>query len=186
MAVLVVLVPLALIGLWLAVEVVRVFNRLVASRNACSSALSGIDVQLTKRHDLIPNVARAVAGYAAHEKATLAAVTEARSAAVAALRTPASEPAEARLEQAVGALLGLAEAYPALRADDNFLHLQKTLAEIEEQLAAARRAFNAHVLVLNNLVEQFPSSIVAGAMGFGQREFFAAATEERTSPRVTP
>jgi LemA protein len=177
-----VIAALALAGLlWF---VARLFNRLVAARNACGSARSGIDVQLVKRHDLIPNVARAVAGYAAHERATLAAVAAARAAAMATLGTPGSASAEARLEQTIAALMLRVESYPQLRASENFLHLQKTLTEIEEQLSAARRAFNAQVLVLNNLAQQFPTSIVARVMGFGRLEFFAAGDRERESPQV--
>ena len=167
--------------LWLAVSL---FNRLVGARNACAAARSSIDVQLTKRHDLIPNLTRAISGYAAHERATLAAVTAARTAAMASLGTAGSAPAEAGLERTLGALMLRAEAYPQLRASDNFLHLQKTLTEIEEQLSAARRAFNAHVLVLNNLAEQFPTSLVARLMGFGRLEFFGAADAERAPPVV--
>jgi len=164
--------------------VVSLFNRLVAARNACASARSSIDVQLVKRHDLIPNLARAVSGYAAHERATLTAVTAARTAAMATLGTAGSAPAEARLEQTLAALMLRVESYPQLRASDNFLHLQRTLTEIEEQLSAARRAFNAHVVVLNNLAEQFPTSIVARAMGFERLEFFAAGDNERQAPAV--
>ena len=167
--------------LWLAASL---FNRLVGARNACAAARSSIDVQLVKRHDLIPNLTRAVSGYAAHERATLAAVTAARTAAMASLGTAGSAPAEARLEQTLAALMLRVESYPQLRASDNFLHLQKTLTEIEEQLSAARRAFNARVLVLNNLAEQFPTSIVARLLGFGRLEFFAAAAGERESPAV--
>ena len=173
----IVLAALACVALLLAVA--HLFNRLVAARNACASARSGIDVQLVKRHDLIPNVTRAVAGYAAHERATLEIVAAARSAAMATLGSAGSAPAEARLEQALGALMLRVESYPQLRASDNFLHLQKTLTEIEEQLSAARRAFNAHVLVLNNLAQQFPTSIVARALGFGRLDFFAAGGGER-------
>jgi LemA protein len=168
--------------LWLAVSL---FNRLVAARNACAAARSSIDIQLVKRHDLIPNVTRAVAGYAAHERATLAAVTTARTAAMASLGTAGSAPAEVRLEQTLAALMLRVESYPQLRASDNFMHLQKTLTEIEEQLSAARRAFNAHVVVLNNLAEQFPTSIVARLMGFERLEFFAAGDKERGPPAVS-
>ena len=167
--------------LWL---VVSLFNRFVAARNACASARSSIDVQLVKRHDLIPNLTRAVAGYAAHERATLAAVTAARTAAMASLGSVGSAPAEARLEQTLAALMLRVESYPQLRASDNLLHLQRTLTEIEEQLSAARRAFNAHVVVLNNLAEQFPTSIVARLMGFARLEFFSARDSERGSPAV--
>ena len=128
------IVVAALAAAALLVWFVRLFNRLVAARNGCSSARSSIDVQLTKRHDLVPSLARAVSGYAAHERATLAAVAAARAAAMAGLGSSNSAPAEARLTQALGVLLVRAEAYPALRASDNFMHLQKTLAEIEEQI----------------------------------------------------
>jgi LemA protein len=164
--------------LWIAA---RLFNRLVAARNACSSARSSIDVQLVKRHDLIPNLTRAVAGYAAHERAALEAVAAARTAAMAALGRPGSARAEAQLESRLALLMRLVEAYPQLKASDNFLHLQKTLTEVEEQLAAARRTFNAHVLVLNNLAEQFPTSVVARLAGFARLEFFAAGARERAA-----
>jgi LemA protein len=168
----------------LLVLLAHLFNRLVAARNAFASARSSIDVQLVKRHDLIPNIARAVASYAAHERATLELVSAARSAAMATLGTAGSAPAEARLEQALGTLLLHVESYPQLRASDNFLHLQKALTEIEEQISAARRAFNAYALVLNNLAEQFPTSIVARAMRFRRADFYAAAARERASPAV--
>lgn len=176
------LAALALLALLL--WVARLFNLLVAARNACSSARSSVDVQLVKRHDLIPNVARAVEGYAAHERATLGTVAAARSAAMATLGTAGSAPAEARLERTLATLMLRVEAYPSLRASDNFLHLQKTLTEVEEQISAARRAFNAHVLVLNNLAQQFPTSIVARVLGFGRLEFFATGNAERAAPRV--
>jgi LemA protein len=178
------LVIAALAAAALSVWFARLFNRLVGARNACASARSSIDVQLVKRHDLIPNVTRAVAGYAAHERATLAAVTAARTAAMASLGTAGSAPAETRLEQTLGALMLRVESYPQLHASDNFLHLQRTLTEIEEQLSAARRAFNAHVVVLNNLAEQIPTSIVARLMGFERLDFFAAGDKEREAPAV--
>jgi len=174
----------ALAAAALLVSLVRLFNRLVAARNACAAARSSIDVQLVKRHDLIPSITRVVAGYAAHERETLAAVAAARSTAMATLGTAGSAPAEARLEQTLGAVMLRAESYPQLRAGDNFLHLQKTLTEIEEQISAARRAFNAHVLVLNNLAEQLPTSIVAGLMGLGRLEFFGADDAERAPPAL--
>jgi len=176
---LIVSIVAAAIAIAVAIAVVRVFNRLIAARNACGSARSGIDVQLEKRHDLVPNLTRAVEGYSVHERTTLVAVTEARAAAVAALGTNVSPRAEERLEQTLAALFARVESYPALKASDNFLHLQRTLTEIEEQLAAARRAFNAHALVLNNLTEQFPTSIVAQLASIGRIEFFAASEQVR-------
>jgi LemA protein len=166
----------------LGVAVVRTFNRFVVARNACRNARSGIDVQLVKRHDLVPNLVRVVAGYAEHERTVIERVAQARSDAVGALGTASSPAAEAQLDQAIARLQLRVEAYPQLRASMNFLHLQKTLTEIEEQISAARRAFNAHVMALNNLAEQFPTLLVARTMSFSPLEYFAASPESRSAP----
>lgn len=171
-------------GAALLVAVVRTFNAFVGARNACRDARSGIDVQLTKRHDLVPNLVRVVAGYADHERAVFELVAEARTAAVRALASPTSPAAEAELERALARLDLRVEAYPALKASEQFLHLQRNLTEIEEQIAAARRAFNAHATAMNNLVERFPTRLVARAMGFGTVEYFASRPEERAAPSV--
>ena len=164
--------------------IVRLFNALTRARNACRNTRAGIDVQLTRRHDLVPNLVTAVAGYAAHELAVLMVVTEARSAAIKALGAPQSADAEGRLDGALGTLLARLEAYPDLKAGDNFLHLQRSLTEIEEQISAARRAFNAQVAAYNNLVETFPTLLVARAAGFATAAFFASAPGERDAPSV--
>jgi LemA protein len=172
-SVLVLLIAGILVALLLA-ACIRVFNQFVGARNACHNARSGIDVQLTKRHDLVPNLNRAVAAYAEHERETLRILMEARKDAMEKLGGPQSAGAEARLEQALLALSVRLEAYPELKASSSFLHLQKALTEIEEQLSAARRAFNAQVEVLNNLAEQFPTLIVARLAGFRPMAFYEA------------
>ena len=166
----------------LVIAFVSTFNRFVAARNACRNARSGIDLQLRKRHELIPNLVRAVTGYANHERIVLELVARTRSVAVGALGKAASPAAEIELDRALAAFAARVEAYPRLRASDHFLHLQKTLTEIEEQISAARRAFNAHALGLNNLAEQFPTLVVARLTGFRTLEYFAALPEERAAP----
>jgi len=168
-----------IIAAMLAAAGIRVFNRFIAGRNACRNARSGIDVQLTKRHDLVPNLVRAVAAYAEHEREALRLVMDARGDAIAKLGAPASAGAEARLGQALTALSVRLEAYPDLKATSNFLHLQKALTEVEEQLSAARRAFNAQVVVLNNLAEQFPTLIVARLAGFRPVDYYEASVDQR-------
>jgi LemA protein len=170
--------------LWLAVAVIRVFNALISARNGCHNARSAIDVQLRKRHDLVPSVVAAVRGYASHEHEVLSAVTAARAAALEQFGAVASAAAEQTLGGALSHLLARVEAYPDLKASANFLHLQRTLTEVEEQISAARRAFNAQVLLLNNLVEQFPTLVVARLTGFDALPFFASEDERAVARRV--
>jgi LemA protein len=164
------------------IAVVRTFNRLIAARNGCANSRASIDAQLMRRHDLVPPLVEVVAGYAAHERAVMRVVADARTAAVAQLGAASSAGAEARLDEALGALHVRIEAYPELKASANFLHLQRTLTEIEEQISAARRAFNAHVAAFNNLIEQFPTLVVARLCGFATADFFEAAASERGVP----
>jgi LemA protein len=178
------LLPIAAVCLWAGVAFTRTFNRFVAARNACSNARAGIDVQLTKRHDLVPNLARAVGAYSAHEREVLELVSRARASATTAFGTASSPAAEAGLDRALTTLSARVEAYPALKASDNFMQLQRTLTEIEEQISAARRTFNAHALTLNNLAEQFPTSIVAHLVGFATIDYFVAAADARATPPV--
>ena len=165
-----------------AVAFVRVFNRLVGARNACLNARSSTEVNLKKRHDLVPNLVRVVRGYAEHEREVLHLVTEARRRAVASLGTASSPHDEVALTQALRSLEARGEAYPDLQASEQFLHLSKALTEIEEQISAARRAFNAHVMAMNNLVEQFPTLAVARLTGFATMDFFEAGAEARETP----
>ena len=164
------------------VAVIRTFNRLIAARNACRNARASIDVQLTRRHDLVPALVDAVAGYAAHEREVMRVVAEARSVAIQQLGAAPSARAEALLDEALGALRLRVVAYPELKASGNFMHLQRTLTEIEEQISAARRAFNAHIAAFNNLIEQFPTLVVARLFGFVTAAFFEAAASERGVP----
>jgi LemA protein len=169
----------------LVVWVVLAYNSLVKARNKVDEAWSGIDVQLKRRHDLVPNLVETVKGYAAHERETLESVTEARAAAVDASEPGAVERAEAKLTTALGAINALAEAYPQLRAAENFQRLQAELAGVEDEIQAARRIYNSNVQHYNTRTQQFPTLLVAGTLSFRPREFFEIeAPAERAVPRV--
>ncbi len=149
-----------------------IYNGLVAMRQRVSQAFADIDVQLKQRHDLVPNLVETVKGYAAHERATLDAVVEARNAAVSAQGPAAQAGAENMLTGALRQLFALAEAYPNLKANSNFQELQSELTDIENKLAAARRFFNNAVQEYNTGIQQFPAALFAAAFGFTPREFF--------------
>ena len=174
------IVPLVLIGLWLALT----YNGFVKLRNQIAEAWSGIDVQLKKRHDLIPNIVQAVQGYAAHEKKVLQDVTEARTRALAAQDVAGREQAETALTHALGNLFAVAEAYPGLKASQNFLQLQRTLTEVEDEIALARRYYNAVVRNNNIKCQSFPSLIAAGIFKFKEHDFFQAEAGERGAVQV--
>jgi LemA protein len=164
------------------------FNRLVGTRQMANEAWSGIDVQLKRRSDLIPNLVETVKGYAAHERGLFAEVTELRNQAraLAGDDVKGREQAEGALSLAVGKLLALAEAYPDLKASANFLELQQELSRIENEIQMARRYYNGAVRNLNTLVESVPSNIVAMFTGFTQRAYFELAdATERAVPRVS-
>jgi LemA protein len=165
---------------------VRLYNRLVRLRNTAESAWSDIDVHLKKRHDLVPNLVAAVTGYAGHEQTVLARVTDARARAAHAQNPAESARAETALGEGLRQLLAVAEAYPELKANRNFLELQAQLKEIEDGIEAARRYYNAVVRDYNTTVEQFPSNLVAAGFRFGRREFFEleAPAEEKKPVRV--
>ena len=168
-----------------AVGVVAVYNRLVRLRVQCDNAWADIDVQLKRRHDLIPNIVETVKGYASHEKETLEQVVSARNRAMQAQGPADQAEAEGMLTNALKSLFALSEDYPELKAAENFRQLQGTLSEIETALQNARRYYNAVVRDFNTRVQQFPSNLVAGAFGFETREFFALAEEsERAVPEV--
>ena len=165
---------------------VGIYNSLVRLRVQCDGAWADIDVQLKRRHDLIPNVVETVKGYAAHERQTLDSVVNARSRAMAAQGPAAKAEAEGMLTQALKSLFALAEAYPQLRAVESFAQLQATLGQIEEAVQNARRYYNAVVRDLNTRIQQFPSNVVANLFGFRPREFFElTAPGEREVPRVS-
>jgi LemA protein len=169
----------------LAVFVIGIYNGLVAKRQRCNQAFADIDVQLKQRQNLIPNLVETVKGYAAHEKETLDAVIQARQGAVSASTPGEMGAAEGMLGQALGRLFALAEAYPDLKANQNFLDLQDELAVIEDKIAAARRFYNSAVQDYNTAREQFPGSLVAGSFNFEPREFFDLG-EDRASMSTPP
>jgi LemA protein len=162
------------IGLIVAIVlyVVFVYNGLVALRQRVNQSFADVDVQLKQRHDLVPNLVETVKGYAAHERGTLEAVVQARNAAIAAKGTEQIAAAENMLTGALRQLFALAEAYPDLKANQNFQQLQTELADIENKIAAARRFFNNAVQEYNTGIEQLPAALFAGALGFHHREFF--------------
>ena len=166
---------------------VIIYNGLVRLNVQSENAWSDIDVQLKRRHDLIPNVVETVKGYAAHEKGTLEAVVNARARAVSVQAAGPAErgAAEGALTTALRGLFALAESYPQLRATENFAQLQSTLAQIEDAVQNARRYYNAVVRDLNTRVQQFPSNLVAGMFGFKNREFFEIPdAAQRETPQV--
>jgi LemA protein len=170
----------------LVMAVVGIYNSLVGLNVKAENAWSDIDVQLKRRYDLIPNVVETVKGYAGHERQTLEAVVNARSRAVSVQNAGPAErsQAEGALTSALRGLFALAEAYPQLRAAENFGQLQTTLADIENAIQNARRYYNAVVRDLNTRVQQFPSNLVAGLFGFRNREFFEVPDAQKETPQV--
>ncbi len=161
------------------------YNALVQLRNHYRNAWSQIDVQLKRRHDLIPNLVETVKGYATHEKETLDAVISARARAVAAKDVDAQAQAEGELSGALGRLMLLTENYPDLKANQNFLSLQEELTSTENRIGFSRQHFNDHVMLYNNKVESFPSNFVAGLFQFRSAAFFEVDNpQERKSPAV--
>jgi len=162
------------------------YNGLVRLRNQVENAWSQIDVQLRRRYDLIPNLVETVKGYARHEQGTFTQVTEARSRAMQASGPEAQAAAEGDLSRVLKSLFAVAEAYPELRANENFLSLQAELSKIEDAIQNARRYYNAVVRDLNTSCEVFPSNLVAGSFGFSKKEYFELDSEsERSAPRVS-
>ena len=155
-----------------AIYVVTAFNSLIRLRNRAEEGFSDIDVQLKRRHDLIPNLVETVKGYAAHERQVLENVTAARSSAVAASGPEARAQAENALTGALRQLFAVAENYPDLKASRNFLELQNEITDTEDKIQAARRFYNMTVRDLNIKIESFPSSIIANMRGIQKREFF--------------
>jgi LemA protein len=164
----VILVIIVLIVLFL----VLAYNGMVKARNKVDEAWSGIDVQLKRRHDLIPNLVETVKGYAAHEKEVFENVSAARSAAISANGPAEAGRAEGALTGALGRLFAVAEAYPQLRAAESFTELQRELANTEDQIAGSRRIYNGNVQAYNTKIQVFPNSLLAGQFGFTRREFF--------------
>jgi LemA protein len=179
-AIIVIIVVVILVGL-----VIVAYNGLVRSRNQVENAWSQIDVQLKRRLDLIPNLVETVKGYAAHERETLAAVVEARNAAIAAPDTPKAQAnADGVLTGALRQLFALSEAYPDLKANQNFLALQEELTATEGRVAYARQFYNDSVLTYDNKLESFPTVVLAKMFNFESREYFEADEQARTAPTV--
>lgn len=172
------LVVLAVIALW----IVAIYNRLVGLRQTCRQGNADIDAQLRQRHDLIPNLVATVKGYAAHEQDTFDRVIEARNRAESA----PSPDSERELSGAIGRLIALGEAYPDLKASANFQALQGELADVEDKLAAARRALNAAAARYNAGRESFPAVLFAGAMGFEPAAFNELGLDERATVGAVP
>lgn len=172
-----------LIGIvvFLLIVFVALYNGLVGKKNMVENAFSSIDVMLKKRFDLIPNLVATVKQYMTHENETLTKVTEMRAKAMSGGLT---NDQMVELDNMVGNIMVSVESYPDLKANTNFLQLQGSLNEIEEQLSASRRAYNAAVLDYNNAIEMFPSNIVAGMINYKQRKMFEIAETERANPNV--
>jgi len=168
MLIIVVLVLIVVAVLWF----IGIYNRLVGWRNNVEASWKQVDVQLQKRYDLIPNLVETVKGYAAHEKTVFENVTAARASAINAQGAAAQGQAENMLSGALKSLFAVAEAYPQLRANENFMMLQEELSGTESKIAYSRQFFNDQVMIYNTLVQTFPSNIIAGMFGFAQHEYF--------------
>src|SRR3989338_5520844 len=161
---------------------IGIYNSLIRKRNRVDEAWSDIEVQMKRRYDLIPNVMETVKGYAAHERGVFENVTKARSAAMGATTPQEHARAENMLSNTLKTLFAVAEAYPDLKANANFLDLQRELADTENKIQAARRFFNGVVLEFNNGIQVFPTNIFAGMLGFSKREFFDLEEEQAKQP----
>jgi LemA protein len=173
---------IAIVALWL----VSLYNRLVKLRNNRENSFADIDVQLRQRHDLIPQLVEAVKGYMKHESTVLTEITNARTNAMKATSINDKIAAENQLTAALGGLKVAVEAYPDLKASQNFLNLQEEISDVENKLAAARRFFNSATRELNNAVEMFPSNIVAGMYGFKREIMFDLGPENRAGMETPP
>lgn len=180
-ALLVIIAIVVVLGLLL----VGMYNGLVRSRLRCREAWSGIDVQLKRRSSLIPNLVETVRGYAAHERETLENVTRARAMLDQAGTAQQAAQANNMLTQALRSLFAVAEAYPDLKANQNFLHLQEELSDTEDKIAYARQFYNRNVLAYNTSVHTFPTVFIANMFGFAPEEFFEAEEEARADVRVS-
>jgi LemA protein len=180
------LIVVAVIAVIVALWAIGIYNGLVQLRNAVKNAWSQIDVQLKRRHDLIPNLIETAKGYMMHERQTLEAVTQARNLAASAHGVATQAKAEASLTQSLSGFFATAEQYPDLKANQNFLALQEELSSTENKIGFSRQAYNDSAMQLNNKIEMFPSNIVAGMFGFKQAEFFEIENAaERAVPKVS-
>jgi LemA protein len=173
----IVLGVLVLLVLW----VIASFNGFVSLRNRAKEAWSDIEVQMKRRYDLIPNLIETVKGYAAHESQTLSKVTEARTAAMGAQTVEQHAAAENMLTGALKSLFAVSEAYPDLKANTNFLELQRELSDTENKIMASRRFYNTNVQTMNTAVEQFPGNVIAGSFGFKQMDLFELSESQQAA-----
>lgn len=171
-------VALVILYLW------SLYNGLVSLKTQIEEAWSQIDVQLKRRADLIPNLVETVKGYAKHEKTVFSEVTRARSALMSAKSLPKMAAASDMLTNAMGKLFAIAENYPQLKANENFVQLQKELSDTEDKVAYARQYFNTTVLEYNTRIRVFPNSLLASSLGFSSKDFFGATEEERKTVKV--
>ena len=169
---------------FLALLLVYLYNKLVRLRNRTQNAWAQVNVQLRRRYDLIPNLIESVKGYASHERETFEEVTNARTAAQEARTVPEQAQAENALTAAIGRLFAVAEAYPQLRATENFQQLQQQLTETEQKIAISRQVFNDTVLTYNNSIQTVPTNIIAGMFHFEPRTFFEIEDPVQEAPRV--
>jgi LemA protein len=168
----------------LALVAISLYNRMVSLRNRIDNAWAQVDVVLRRRYDLIPNLVETVKGYATHERETLERVVQARNAATAATTVEQQGQAENMLTGALRQLFAVAEAYPELRANENFQQLQSEISGTEGQIATARQIYNDTVLNYNNAIQTFPGVVMAGPLGFTQREFLEMEEAARAVPQV--
>ena len=178
------LIVLVVLVLIVALAAVLTYNRLVRLRNRAENSWAQVDVQLRRRYDLIPNLVEAVKGYAAHERGTFDEVTQARTAAQQAQGVAEQAQAENALTAAIGRLFAVAEAYPQLRATENFQQLQAQLADVEQKIAVSRQVYNDTVLSYDNALETVPTNIVAGLFGFRPQAYFETEGAAREAPAV--
>jgi LemA protein len=177
-------IVIVVIVVLLLLAVVVMYNRLVRLRNRAENSWAQVDVQLRRRYDLIPNLVEAVKGYAAHERSTFEEVTRARTAAQQAQGVEEQAKAENVLTAAIGRLFAVAEAYPELRATENFQQLQAQLADVEQNIVVARQVYNDAVLTYDNALETVPTNIVAGLFNFRPRVYFETEDATREAPSV--
>ncbi len=170
----------------LIIAVIGIYNSLVQLRNQVDNAWSQIDVQLKRRHDLIPNLVETAKGYMQHERGTFEAITNARSQAMGAKTVSETAKAEGALGEALSKFMLVVENYPDLKANQNFLAVQEELSSTENKIAFSRQSYNDAVLFFNNRIQMFPSNIVAGTFSFAKRDFFAVENAaERAVPKVS-
>jgi LemA protein len=182
----IVLIIVVVVLVLLILFVIGMYNALVRLRNQVDNAWSQIDVQLKRRHDLIPNLVETAKGYMKHERETFEAITKARSQAMGAKSVAEAGKAEGTLGEALSKFMLVVENYPELKANQNFLAVQEELTATENKISFARQSYNDQVLFYNNKIQMFPSNIMAGMFGFGKREFFEIeAAAEREVPKVS-